>query len=419
VKLPGYYEFYNPVNTIAGHAALERVPRLLASLGIRRPMIIADPDVVTAGLLDTVTRIITPDISVGVVFNDVPASTTGTVADVAGHYRQHGCDALVAVGGGSVIDTAKAANILVSENGDDLRPFQGRNRLTRRLKPLVVLPTTAGTGSEATMLAVVADPEHRRNISFTSNYLYPDAAILDPRLTMNLSAVNTAAAAMDALTHAVEAYTGLAKNPLSDAHARMAIELIGQNLMNVVREPQNTAGRLALAIGANLAGAAFSNAMAGMVHTLGNAVAAVCGVPHGTCMAILLPYGLEYNMHKNGHIVADLLLPLSDARTVARTPNHLRARQVVAVIRQFNETLHAETGGRHSRFFKEVTGPDGSPTVPLNALDGIAKAAMGDGSIMYNPEELDVDDLEMVLARAWSGDPLNPDHVNKGSLRIQ
>jgi alcohol dehydrogenase len=238
-------------------------------------------------------------------------------------------------------------------------------------------------------------------------------------MTLTLPPVITAATAMDALTHAVEAYTCLAKNPLSDAHALLAIELIGQNLVNVVKQPDDANGRLALAVGATLAGVAFSNAMVGMVHALGHAVGAVCGVPHGTCMAILLPYGLEYNMHKNGELTAELLLPLAGARMYTQTPAHLRAEQTVAVIRQLNQRLHQDTGGRHARFFKEIKGPDGSSRVPVEKLEAIAEKAIGDGAILCNPEELDHDDLVMVMSHAWAGTPLDRNLVNKGSLQIR
>jgi alcohol dehydrogenase len=136
-------------------------------------------------------------------------------------------------------------------------------------------------------------------------------------------------------------------------------------------------------------------------------------------MAILLPYGLEYNMHKNGHFTAQLLLPLAGAQAVARTPAHLRAKQVIAMIRQINQRLNQETGGAHARFFKEVVDPDGKERVPVDKLEAIAEKALGDGSIFYNPEELDKDDLQMVLSHAWAGTPLNADRVKKGSLRIQ
>ncbi len=420
MHFPGYYEFFCPVKTVAGHQALETIPQLLNHLGAQRPMIITDRGVVAAGLLDIVNAAITPDIGIGAVEDDVPPdSDRKAVNRIAGVYRENNCDAIIAVGGGSVMDTAKGVNIVVSENADDLMQFSGAGTLKQPLKPLVAIPTTAGTGSEVTLVAVIADHDSNQKMLFTSYFLLPDVAVLDPRMTLTLPPAITAATGMDALTHAVEAYTCLAKNPLSDAHALLAIELIGQNLLNVIDEPDNADGRLALAVGANLAGVAFSNSMVGMVHSLGHSVGGVCGVPHGSCMAILLPYGLEYNMHKNGHLTAELLLPLAGALVYARTPAHLRAQQTVAVIRQLNQRLHQETDGRHARFFKEITGSDGSARVPMEKLEAIAEKAMGDGSIFYNPEELDHDDLVMVMTHAWAGTPLDRNLVKKGNLQIR
>jgi alcohol dehydrogenase len=271
MPFPGYYEFFCPVKTVAGHRALEKIPQLLNRLGAQRPMIITDKGVAGAGLVDIVNAAITPGVRIGAVEDDVPRdSDLKVVNQFAGIYRKNGCDAIVAVGGGSVMDTAKGVNIVVSEKADDLMQFSGAGTLTRQLKPLVAIPTTAGTGSEVTLVAVIADHDRNLKMPFTSYFLLPDVAVLDPRMTLTLPAAITASTAMDALTHAVEAYTCLAKNPLSDAHALLAIELIGQNLMNVISEPDNADGRLALAVAATLAGVAFSNAMVGMVHTLGH-----------------------------------------------------------------------------------------------------------------------------------------------------
>jgi alcohol dehydrogenase len=419
MHFPGYYEFFCPVEIIAGHRALEKIPHLLNRLGAQRPMIITDKGVAGAGLADIVIAAVTPKLRIGAVEDDVPTdSDLKTVHEFAVNYRKKGCDAIIAVGGGAVMDTAKGVNIVVSERAEDLMQFSGAGALTRPLKPLVAIPTTAGTGSEVTLVAVIADHARNLKIPFTSYFLMPDAAVLDPRMTLTLPPAVTAATAMDALTHAVEAYTCLTKNPISDAHARLAIELIGQNLLNVVNEPENADGRFALAVGATLAGAAFSNAMVGMVHALGHSVGAVCGVPHATCMAILLPYGLEYNMHKNGELTAQLLLPLAGSRVFVQTPAYLRAQQTVAFIRQLNQRLHQDTGGRHARFFKEVAGPDGSAQVPMEKLEAIAEKATGDASILCNPEELDFDDLVMVMSHAWAGTPLDRNRVKKGSLQI-
>jgi alcohol dehydrogenase len=312
------------------------------------------------------------------------------------------------------MDTAKGINIIVSEGADDLMKFSGAGALKRPLKPLIAIPTTAGTGSEVTLVAVVKDHERHLKMAFVSFFLLPDAAVLDSRMTMSLPAPITAATGMDALTHAVEAYYCLSKNPLSDVTALAAIRLISGNLLQVTRNPGDREGRLAMANAATLAGMAFSNSMVGMVHTLGHATGSVCGVPHGVCMAILLPYGLEYNRHKREAVMGELLFPIGGPGIYGQTPREERTPRVISYIRQLNEDLHTATGGRHARFFAEVMDREGRPAVPRERLPDIARAALGDGSIFYNPEDLDYDDLLMVLEAAWEGLPLDPGRIRKG-----
>jgi alcohol dehydrogenase len=312
------------------------------------------------------------------------------------------------------MDTAKGINIVVSEKADDLMKFSGGHVLKRALKPLIAIPTTAGTGSEVTMVAVIKDHEKHQKMLFVSYFLLPDVSIVDSRMTLSLPPAITAATGMDALSHAVEAYTCLAKNPLSDAHAVAAITLISENLVNVVKNPGDRNGRLDMANAATLAGIAFSNSMVGMVHTLGHSVGSVCGVPHGVAMAILLPYGLEYNMHRNGHLTAELLLPLAGINVYAATSKNQRTDTVIALIRQMNQDLHDATGGRHARFFKEVLDKEGKQMVPREKLPDVAKTALSDGSLFYNPEDVDYDDFSMVLEAAWEGTPLDKSRIKKG-----
>ena len=415
MDLPAYYEFCCRVKTVAGHDVLEKIPEMLGGLGAGTPLIITDKGVSEAGLIDVVAAAMGNRANIGSVETDVPPDSDLTVVSrLAAVYREKGCDAIIAVGGGSVLDTAKGVNIVVSENASDLMAFTGAGALKRPLKPLIAIPTTSGTGSEATLVAVIADHEKNLKMLFTSYFLLPDVALLDSRMTLTLPPAITAATAMDALSHAVEAYTCLAKNPLSDDFARQAIELMRENLFKVMEHPDDKGGRLAMAVAANLAGVAFSNSMVGMVHTLGHSVGAVCRVPHGMCMAILLPYGLEYNLHKNAHLTSELLLPLGGASVYARTPKHRRAEKVIALIRDWNERLFDMTGGKHYRCFKEIMDGAGSPMVPLESLKDIALKAMGDGSIFYNPEELDIEDASMVLSHAWEGLPLTRDLIRKG-----
>jgi alcohol dehydrogenase len=182
----------------------------------------------------------------------------------------------------------------------------------------------------------------------------------------------------------------------------------------VVRNPGDREGRLALANAATLAGIAFSNSMVGLVHNLGHATGSACGVPHGTCMAMFLPYGLEYNLHKREDVIAELLLPLAGPEVYAATPPGRRAELVIERVRQLNEDLHAATGGRHFRFLKEVTDRDGKPMVPRERLPAVVEAARRDGAVFYNPEEMDAADALMILDAAWEGRPLDRSRIRKG-----
>jgi alcohol dehydrogenase len=408
MHIPGYYEYCCRVNVVAGHAALERIPAILEQAQATRPMIVTDRGVAGAGLIDVLTAALGDKVAIGGLEDDVPPdSSLDAVQRIAQAYREKGCDALIAVGGGSVLDTAKGVNIMVSEETDDLVEYSGVGLLKRKLKPLIAIPTTAGTGSETTIVAVIKDYERHQKLFFLSYFLLPDCAILDSRMTLTLPPAITAATAMDALTHAVEAYTCLAKNPLSDASATAAIELISHNLMPVMKQPDDYERRLALAVAATLAGMAFSNAMVGMVHSIGHALGAVCGIPHGTCMAILLPYGLEYNQHRNGHLTAELLLPLEGPDVYAQTPRDQRADRVIARVREFNQSLHDLTGGQHARCLRETYDREGNYAVPQSIFPEVITTAKNDGTTVINPEDLDEEDYLMVLEHAWNGTPLD------------
>ncbi len=422
--LPGYYEFCCRVKTMAGHRALETIPASLAGMNAKKPMIITDKGVEGAGLIKLVTGAMKSSkgakVSVGAVYDNVPPdSDLKMVQEVAKIYRSKGCDSIIAVGGGSVLDTAKGVNILVSLGGDDLMKYAGAGAVKKKLRPLVAVPTTSGTGSEMTLVAVIADHVRNVKLAFVSYFLLPDIAVLDSRMTKTLPPALTASTGMDAMTHACEAYTCMAKNPMSDSSALTAIKLISENIIKAVKNPGDLNARLALANASALAGIAFSNSMVGMVHTLGHATGGACQVPHGTCMSILLPYGLEYNFHRNAHLTADLLLPLAGPEVFAATPVKDRAAAAIAVIRKLNQELHDATGGRHARFLNEVKDRDGKQMVPKEALPAIAKTAMGDASQFYNPEDLDYNDFLMVLGHAWEGTPLNLKKVKKGGGKMK
>ncbi|MGL6352640.1 iron-containing alcohol dehydrogenase [Aeromonas veronii] len=391
-----YYDFFCPVKLLAGEQALEQLASELASLGARRPLLLTDKGVNATGLATLLANVLAEgELPVAAIWDEIPAdSSTAVVERIAKRYRELDCDSLVALGGGSVIDTAKAVNILTSMGGDHLLDYSGAGCLTRPLKPLAVVPTTAGTGSEVTLVAVIKDEASGRKVPFTSPFLLPQLAVLDPRLTQGLPLNITAATAMDAMTHAIEAFIGTAKNPVSDALALMAVEKIASALPQIIHDPQNKQLRLQLAEGSTLAGMAFSNSMVGLVHALGHSLGARCHLPHGLCMNLFLPTVLDYNRPEVDSELARLLLPLVGAERFASTPAHQRAEATITAIRTLRDTLWQAV--KLPRTMSEAGVSDRS------LLTEIRDLAVNDGALLFNRKDADREQLLTLLERAWA-----------------
>ncbi|MFQ2192618.1 iron-containing alcohol dehydrogenase [Aeromonas jandaei] len=391
-----YYDFFCPVKLLAGEQALEQLASELASLGARRPLLLTDKGVNATGLATLLANVLAEgELPVAAIWDEIPAdSSTAVVERIAKRYAELDCDSLVALGGGSVIDTAKAANILASMGGEHLLDYSGAGCLTRPLKPLAVVPTTAGTGSEVTLVAVIKDEASGRKVPFTSPFLLPQLAVLDPRLTQGLPLNITAATAMDAMTHAIEAFIGTAKNPVSDALALMAVEKIANALPLILNDPQNKQLRLQLAEGSTLAGMAFSNSMVGLVHALGHSLGARCHLPHGLCMNLFLPTVLDYNRPEVDNELARLLLPLVGAERFAATPAHLRAETTITAIRTLRDTLWQAV--KLPRTMSEAGVSDRS------LLGEIRDLAVNDGAMLFNRKDADREQLLTLLERAWA-----------------
>ncbi|MFM5007439.1 iron-containing alcohol dehydrogenase [Aeromonas veronii] len=391
-----YYDFFCPVKLLAGEQALEQLASELASLGALRPLLLTDKGVNATGLATLLANVLAEgELPVAAIWDEIPAdSSTAVVERIAKRYRELDCDSLVALGGGSVIDTAKAVNILTSMGGDHLLDYSGAGCLTRPLKPLAVVPTTAGTGSEVTLVAVIKDEASGRKVPFTSPFLLPQLAVLDPRLTQGLPLNITAATAMDAMTHAIEAFIGTAKNPVSDALALMAVEKIASALPQIIHDPQNKQLRLQLAEGSTLAGMAFSNSMVGLVHALGHSLGARCHLPHGLCMNLFLPTVLDYNRPEVDSELARLLLPLVGAERFAATPAHQRAEATITAIRSLRDTLWQAV--KLPRTMSEAGVSDRS------LLTEIRDLAINDGALLFNRKDADREQLLTLLERAWA-----------------
>jgi len=396
MNFPDYYEFTFPVKIISGHTALNKLPTELVQAGVSRPMVITDPGVVKVGLLEVLLNALAEsDITIGALFDQTPPeSSTTVVAEIARIFREKACDSLIAIGGGSVIDTTKGVNILVSHNSDDIREFRGADILKGPLKPFYVVPTTAGTGSEATNTAVIQDLEQGVKMLIVSELLMPKAAVLDTRMTLTLPPKLTAATGMDALTHAMEAYIGIQQNPMSDAYALQAITLIGRYLREVTANPQDKNGRLALANASTMAGTAFSNSMVGCVHSMGHATGAVAHVPHGIVMSVFLPHGLRLNLPKVAERLGEMLLPLAGAEVFAATPLEQRAQKTIAEVERLKQDLFNLSG--LPRNLKEAG-------VKREQFEKIAALGINDGSALMNPIELTLERAYGLLEAAWEG----------------
>lgn len=390
-----YYDFFCPVKLMAGEQALEQLAGELAGLGARRPLLLTDKGVSGTGLATLLANVLAEgELPVADIWDEIPAdSSTAVVERIAARYRELECDSLVALGGGSVIDTAKAVNILASMGGDRLLDYAGAGCLTRPLQPLAVVPTTAGTGSEVTLVAVIKDEASGRKVPFTSPFLLPQLAVLDPRLTQGLPLNITAATAMDAMTHAIEAFIGNAKNPVSDALALMAIEKIANALPKVLQSPQDKQLRLQLAEGSTLAGMAFSNSMVGLVHALGHSLGARCHLPHGLCMNLFLPTVLDYNRPGIDPELARLLLPLVGAERFAATPATERAQAAIQALCALRDSLWQAV--KLPRTLREAGVTD------KGLLPEIRDLAINDGALLYNRKDADRAQLLDLLERTW------------------
>ncbi|WP_428565573.1 MAG: iron-containing alcohol dehydrogenase [Solidesulfovibrio sp. DCME] len=277
-----------------GERSLEQVGAEAAGLGKKALVVTGRSSSTKNGSLDRVCGLLKHAGLAATPFPRVesdPSLTTVTAgADLA---REHGCDVLVALGGGSAMDAAKGIGCLLANPGE-LAALEGATGL-RPGPPLIAIPTTAGTGSEVTKVSVLTDTARHYKLLLVGPTLMPSVAILDPELTASMPPAVAAATGMDALTHAVEAYLSKLANPFSDALALAAIEAIAANLPLVVAAPDNTPARAAMLHAQLQAGQAFSNASVGLVHAMSRPMGARFGVPHGVANALLLPVVAAYN----------------------------------------------------------------------------------------------------------------------------
>lgn len=278
--------------TYIGPGSVKKMGAIITMMDVKRVLVVTDRMLHDLGLLDGMLESIESAGIDMVLFDGVQTDPSFSIIDTAAEYYV-GCDAIVAVGGGSVLDTAKAVGAAVA-NGKPAAKLTGLLKVKRRLPPYIAVPTTAGTGSETTVAAVISDPDTHRKKQILDPKLVPAIAVLDPELTVGLPPQITVYTVIDALTHAIEAYVSGYADKETDRYARIAVKLIYENLPQVRSTPGNLAAREALLSASFFGGMAFTRTYVGYVHAFAHTIGGKFGIPHGLANAVLLPHVMQY-----------------------------------------------------------------------------------------------------------------------------
>ena len=289
--------YQSPTRLVQRLGAIQELGREASLLGIRRPLLVTDGGVKAAGLLDTALEALRSSDVEPIVFDKVRANPGVELVDAgAKEYRSQGCDGLVAIGGGSSMDTAKGIGVVAVHDGSIVDYEWGHSPIRSRIPPMIAVPTTAGTGSEVTLWAVITDP--KRKIKFNVGGT-PDiaawVAVIDPELTVKLPPAVTAGTGMDALAHAVECFTMSYHQPFTDAVALLAMEYVARYLRVAFSQAGNLEARYHMSAAAMLAGLAYGTDSAGAAHAMSQTAGGVHDAPHGELTARLLGPVMEYN----------------------------------------------------------------------------------------------------------------------------
>lgn len=289
--------FEMPTKVITGAGSIKDLPVYLKEEGITKPLIVTDPGIREAGLLEKLEEVLQKNDYNYALYDEVFANPDIELIDKGRDFFQsEGCDGLIGFGGGSSIDTAKGIGVIETHGGSILEYEFGRKPLTERITPLIAMPTTAGTGSEVTMWAVVTDHDRQVKYNVGGPLIAPHVALIDPEIHMSMPAHITAGTGMDALAHAVECYTSHYAQPMTDSVALLAIEYCGKYLRRAVANSADLEARYYMAQAAMLAGLSYGSESAGAVHAMTQSLGGIKpDVPHGAAVGTLLAPVMEYN----------------------------------------------------------------------------------------------------------------------------
>ncbi len=378
------FMFKVPQNIIFGMGALRRLPELLEKCGSKRIMLVSDRGLEKLGVVKKVADIVKAQGIETCEFLDILPNPTTVMVDAAAKvYKEFGATSIVALGGGSPMDVAKAAGVLV-QFGGAITEYEGAHRVPGSIVPIIAIPTTAGTGSEVTAFSVITDASRNYKLTVFSYELVPKYALLDPEMIMSVPASVAAACGIDALIHAWEAYISLEASPFSDAMAEKAMELMGKNIRKFVANRRDGEAASAMMSGSMFAGIAFVWARLGNVHAMSHPVSAFFGVPHGVANSILLPVVAEYNALADSGRYEKIYNYIREKKEPAED---FRPQMLIDEIRRLNVSLGIP------KALSDVG-------VTEDKIPQMAEDAMKSGNIMANPRQTTLRDIIMLYEKA-------------------
>lgn len=347
----------------------------------KKVFVVTGPNVYKKGLADELIKGLEENGVPYALFNRVVNNPTiDNIEEAFALYRQEGCDAIIALGGGSPMDLAKVVGARAAKPGKPVKKMKGLLKIMKRIPDLYAIPTTAGSGSETTIAAVVSDSKTHEKYAINDLSLIPRYAILDPRLTAALSPLTTATTGMDALTHAVEAYIGRSNTKKTREYAEKAVKLIFDNILTAYEHGDDLTARDNMQHASYYAGVAFTRAYVGYVHALAHALGGFYGTPHGLANSVLLPVVLEFygeSAHKPLARLAEITGVCSDGDDTAT-----KAAKFIAKIKELNEKMQI---------------PATIDGIKPEDVPEMAKRAAAEGNPLYPvPRILDTDELEKI-----------------------
>lgn len=382
--------FHVPSTILMGGGVRRELATQLQHIGARRVLLVTDEGMMRLGPGREAAEMITEAGLSAVVFDDVqPDPTDRNVRDGLARFQKEQCDSIVAVGGGSPIDAAKAIRILVT-NELPLSQYAGYHKIPRAGAPLIAIPTTAGTGSEVTKVAVITDTDRDVKMMMLSVHLLPTVAIVDHELTMSMPPNLTAAVGIDTLTHGIEAYVSRKAHGMTDPLALSCIQLVAQHLRTAFRDPANHDARAGMMLAACQGGMAFANSSVCLVHGMSRPIGASFHVPHGLSNAVLLPTVTRFSLSAAVPRYATVARLLGCCPTNA--PDEPAAESLIAGLEQFNADLRIPR-------LRSCPGVEASRFNSL--LAKMASDALASGSPQNNPRVPTAEEIVALYQQAW------------------